>query len=326
MAAPRDSRIPSPVSPVAQGGAVMTPVLTTQLGPIRMRNPVMTASGTFGYGPEYADLVDLNQLGAIVVKGICLKPTMGNPPPRTVEVASGLINAIGLPGPGVDGFVEEYMPFLRRHDVPVIVNIWGKTIEEYAEVAARVDRVPGIAGLEINLSCPNIKEGSAVFGTNLKMFRDCIAAVRKATRLPIIPKLAPNVSDIAEYAKAAEGEGANAISLINSFPAMAVDIETRRARLANKTGGLTGPAIRPIAVRLVWLAARAVNIPVVGIGGIYSAEDAIEFLIVGARAVAVGTASFTNPGAALEVVRGMAEYLERHGLRSVDELVGTFEE
>jgi dihydroorotate dehydrogenase (NAD+) catalytic subunit len=294
-----------------------------QLGPLRLKNPVMVASGTFGYGPEYADLVDLNRLGAIVVKGICLNKTMGNPTPRTAEVASGLINAIGLPGPGVDGFVHEYMPFLRRYDVPVIVNIWGKTIEEYAEVAARFDQVPGIAALEVNLSCPNIKEGSAVFGTNPAMFRSCIAAVRKATRLPLIPKLAPNVSDITEYARAAEGEGADAISLINSFPAMAVDIETRKPKIANKVGGLTGPAIKPIAVRLVWMAARSVKIPVIGMGGIYSPEDAVEFMMVGASAVAVGTANFTDPGTALRVVDGLAAYCARQGVARVGELVGT---
>ena len=303
----------------------MTPSLITQLGPIRMRNPVMTASGTFGYGPEYADLVDLNRLGALVVKGICLKPTPGNPPPRTVEVASGLINAIGLPGPGVDGFVQQYMPFLRRHDVPVIVNIWGKTLEEYAEVAARFDEVPGVAGLEVNVSCPNIKEGSALFGTDLAMFERVVKAIRKATRLPVIPKLAPNVSDVAEYARVAEGCGADAVSLINSFPAMAVDIDTRRPKLANKTGGLSGPAIKPIALRLVWLAARAVKIPVIGMGGISTAEDALEYLIVGARAVAVGTASFTQPDTALNVVQGVEAYLERKGLRSVADLVGTLE-
>lgn len=299
--------------------------LSVNIGGIRMKNPVMVASGTFGYGPEYAPLVDLNQLGALVVKGICLLPTKGNATPRTVEVASGLINAIGLPGPGVDGFVAEYLPFLRNYDVPVIVNIWGKTIEEYVEVARRFDGVPGIAGLEVNLSCPNIKEGSAVFGTNPDAFRRCIAAVRAATRLPLIPKLAPNVSDIAEYARAAEGEGANAISLINSFPAMAVDIETRKPKLANKTGGLTGPAIKPIAIRLVWQAAQAVKIPVIGMGGIYSAEDAVEFMVVGASAVAVGTANFTDPGTALRVVAGLAAFCRAQGLARATDLVGTIQ-
>jgi dihydroorotate dehydrogenase (NAD+) catalytic subunit len=301
------------------------PDLTLSIGSIRMRNPVMTASGTFGYGPEYADLVDLNQLGALVVKGIRSVPTLGNGTPRTVEVASGLINAIGLPGPGVDGFVADYLPFLRRYDVPVIVNIWGKTIEEYAEVAARLDAVPGIAGLEINVSCPNIKEGSQLFGANLALFEKVVKSIRQATRLPVIPKLAPNVSDITEYARCAEACGADAISLINSVPALAVDIETRRPKLANITGGLTGPAIKPIALRLVWQAARAVKIPVIGMGGITCAEDALEYFIVGARAVAVGTASFTDPGTALRVIQGLGDYLERHGLQSMDQLVGTFQ-
>lgn len=303
----------------------MTPQLALNLGGIAMRNPVMTASGTFGYGPEYADLVDLNQLGAIVVKGVRSEPTLGNATPRTVEVASGLINAIGLPGPGVDGFVADYLPFLRNYDVPVIVNIWGKTIEEYAEVAARLDAVPGIAGIEVNVSCPNIKEGSQLFGTNIALFEKVVKAIRAATRLPMIPKLAPNVSDITEYARCAEACGANAISLINSVPAMAVDIETRRAKLANITGGLTGPAIKPIALRLVWQAARAVKIPVIGMGGITCAEDALEYFIVGARAVAVGTASFTDPGTALRVVQGISDYLARHNLAGLDPLVGSFQ-
>ncbi len=299
------------------------PSLSTNIGGIRMKNPVMVASGTFGYGPEYAELIDLNKLGAIVVKGICLKPTKGNATPRTVEVSSGLINAIGLPGPGVEGFVAEYMPFLRKYDVPVIVNIWGKTIEEYAEVARLFSEVPGIAGLEVNVSCPNVKEGSAMFGTDLDMFKRVIAAIRKATKLPMIPKLAPNVSDIAAYAKASEECGADAISLINSFPAMAVDIETKLPKLSNKTGGLTGPAIKPIAIRLVWQAAKAVKIPVIGIGGIYSADDALEFLIVGASAVAVGTANFTNPDTAINVVAGIEKYLADHGIARVQDLVGT---
>lgn len=301
----------------------MTPDLSTDIGGIRMNNPVMTASGTFGYGPEYAELVDLNQLGALVVKGICLNPTKGNETPRTVEVASGLLNAIGLPGPGVDGFVREYMPFLRGFKVPVIVNMWGKTIEEYADVAARLDQVSGVAGLEVNVSCPNIKQGSALFGTDLKMFERVVKAIRGATRLPVIPKLAPNVSDIAEYARCAEACGADAISLINSFPAMAVDINTRRHVLANKTGGLSGPAIKPIALRLVWLAAQAVKIPVVGMGGIASAEDALEFLMVGARAVAVGTASFTTPDTALRVIQGIRAFLAAQQMTSVSEWVAT---
>jgi dihydroorotate dehydrogenase (NAD+) catalytic subunit len=270
-----------------------------------MRNPVMVASGTFGYGPEYADLVDLNRLGAIVVKGISPGPVRGNPPPRTIEVASGLINAIGLQNPGVQGFLDEYLPFLRRFDVPVIVNIWGRSVEEYVEVARRLDGVAGVAGLEVNLSCPNIKEGSGLFSSSLDLFRRVIETVRSSTRLPLIPKLAPDIANIAAFAKAAESSGADAISLINSIPALAIDVEQRRPRLGNVTGGLSGPAIRPIAVKMVWEAARAVRIPVVGIGGISCAADALEFIIAGAAAVAVGTASFADPSTAVRVTEGI---------------------
>lgn len=299
--------------------------LSVNIGGIRMKNPVMVASGTFGYGPEYADLVDLNKLGAIVVKGICLHPTRGNATPRTAEVASGLLNAIGLPGPGVDGFVRDYMPFLRNFRTPVIVNIWGKTIEEYVEVARMFDQVDGIAGLEVNVSCPNIKEGSALFGTDLDMFSRVVEKMRAATRLPLIPKLAPNVSDIAAFARAAENTGANAISLINSFPGMAIDVKTRRPKLANVTGGLTGPAIRPIAVRLVWQAAQAVNIPVIGMGGISRLDDALEFFIVGADAVALGTVNFTDPSAAINLIDGLEKYLAANGMRSITGLTGTIQ-
>lgn len=303
----------------------MKPDLSTTIGGIRMKNPVMTASGTFGYGPEYADLIDLNALGAIVVKGISLHPVKGNPPPRTVETASGLINAIGLQNPGVDGFIREYVPFLRRFDTPVIVNIWGRTIEEYEQVAERFDATDGIAGLEINVSCPNIKEGSCMFSSNIEMFRRVVAAVRRKTKRPMIPKLAPDHAHIADFAKAAEACGADAISLINTLPAMAIDAETRRPILGNKTGGLSGPAIKPVAVKQVWDAARAVRIPVVGIGGIYSATDALEFIIAGATAVAVGTANFTQPSTALEVVEGLRSYLARHNLASVRDLVGSLQ-
>jgi dihydroorotate dehydrogenase (NAD+) catalytic subunit len=298
------------------------PDCRVRLGPLTLRNPVLTASGTFGYGPEYADLVDYSTLGAIVVKGIRMEPMPGNPTPRTVETPSGLINAIGLPGPGVEGFIREYLPFLRRCDVPVIVNIWGRTEEEYGDVAARLSAEDGVAGLELNVSCPNIKEGSRAFGTNLDAFRRVVERVRKVTALPVIPKLAPNVSDIAVFARAAEEAGADAISLINSIPAMAVDIETRRPVLGNVTGGLTGPAIRPIAVKLAWDAARAVRIPVIAMGGIRDAADALEFIIVGAAAVAVGTASFVHPATATEVAAGIRDYLLRHGLPSLDALRG----
>ena len=299
------------------------PDLSVNLGGVRMKNPVMVASGTFGYGPEYADLVDLNRLGAIVVKGISAEPWRGNPPPRTVEVASGLINAIGLQNPGAEVFLRDDLPFLRQFDVPVIVNIWGRTVEEYAAVAERLSAVAGIAALELNVSCPNIKEGRTAFGTNLPMFRRVLAAVRLKTRLPLIPKLAPDLSQIKGFAQAAEAEGADALSLINSIPALAIDIETRRPVLANRTGGLSGPAIKPIALKLVWEAAQAVKIPVVGIGGIATAADALEFLIAGASAVAIGTANFTEPATALAVADGIRDYLVRHNLGTVKELVGT---
>lgn len=301
----------------------MKPNLQVNLGGIKMKNPVMTASGTFGYGPEYADLVDLNRLGAVVVKGISREPVRGNPLPRTVEVASGLINAIGLQNPGVDGFVREYMPFLRKFDVPVIVNIWGRLIEDYAHVAERFNAVDGVAGLEVNVSCPNIKEGSCTFGSNLDMFKRVIAAVREKTKLPLIPKLAPDIAGIKTFAKAAEESGADAISLINSIPAMAIDIEERRPKLGNVTGGLSGPAIKPIAVKMVWEAAKAVKIPIIGIGGISNAADALEFIIAGATAVAIGTANFTEPSTAVSVIEGMTAYLVRRGVKSISELAGS---
>ena len=297
--------------------------LGVQIGSLRMRNPVMVASGTFGYGPEYAELVDLSRLGAIVVKGIAMEPTRGNPIDRTFETASGLMNAIGLPNPGCQGFVETYMPFLRGVDVPVIANIWGRTVEEYEAVAEAFDGVDGVHGLELNVSCPNIKEGSAMFGTCLETFRRVVEGVRARTLLPLIPKLAPNVSDIRVFARAAEEAGADAISLINSVPALAIEIESRTPRLANVTGGLTGPAIKPIAVKLVWEAASAVSIPVIGMGGILSADDAIEFIIAGASAVAVGTASFVNPNAAVEVIEGIESYFRRHDLKRIGDLSGT---
>jgi len=299
------------------------PDLAITLAGIRMKNPVMVASGTFGYGPEYADLVDLSQLGAMVVKGISLEPWRGNQTPRTVEVASGLINAIGLQNPGAEGFLKSYLPFLRKFDVPVIVNIWGRTVEEYAAVAARLSTTEGIAALELNVSCPNIKEGSKSFGSNADMFSRVIAATRAVTKLPLIPKLAPDVFRIAEFARLAEAEGADALAITNSIPAMAIDIETRRPKLANITGGLSGPAIKPIAVRLVWEAAKAVKIPIIGMGGIYSATDAVEFFIAGASAVAVGTANFMEPATALNVAAGLRDYLARHQLNSIRALAGT---
>jgi len=301
----------------------LNPSLEVDLAGIHMKNPVMVASGTFGYGPEYADVVDLNCLGAIVVKGILVEPWEGNATPRMVEVPGGLVNAIGLQNPGVEKFIAEYVPFLRQFDTAVIVNIWGRTLEEYARVAARLDGVDGIHGLELNISCPNIKQGGIAFGTDPDAAAEVIQVVRKETGLPLIPKLSPNVSDIAQFARIAEQAGADAISLINSIPAMVIDVEARRPILANKTGGLSGPAVHPVAVRLVWEAAKAVSIPVIGMGGISNAEDALEFLIAGADAVAVGTANFSDPLTSLRVIDGIREYLVRHEMPSVRDLVGS---
>ena len=295
--------------------------LSVQIGKLSLQHPVMTASGTFGYGAEYAELIDLNQLGAVVVKGICLSPVRGNPTPRTVEVASGLINAIGLQGPGVDGFIKKHWPFLKALNVPTIINIWGTTVEEYAEVARRFDALGGVGALELNVSCPNIKAGGAQFGTDLRLLGQVVAACRRETKLPLITKMSPNVVSIAPYAKAAEEAGSDALSITNSYPAMAIDIETRRPKLANVTGGLTGPCIKPIAIKLVWEAAQAVKIPVIGMGGIQTAADAIEFMMAGATAVAVGTANFYEPQTCLNVIAGIREFMQRHGMEDVRELI-----
>jgi dihydroorotate dehydrogenase (NAD+) catalytic subunit len=297
--------------------------LSVRIGSLTLQNPVTVASGTFGYGVEYSQLLDLNRLGAVVVKGIRLGPVRGNPTPRTVEVASGLINAIGLQGPGVEGFIEKYWPFLKTLQVPTIINIWGTTVEEYAEVARRFDALGGVGALELNVSCPNIKEGGAQFGTDLKLLSQVVSACRQVTRLPLITKMSPNVVSIAPYAKAAEAAGSDALSIMNSYPAMAIDIATRRPRLANVTGGLTGPCIKPIAIKLVWEAAKAVKIPIIGMGGIQSAADAIEFLMAGATAVAVGTANFYEPQTALQIISGLEQFLQQHGLDDVRQLIGS---
>jgi dihydroorotate dehydrogenase (NAD+) catalytic subunit len=299
--------------------------LSVAIGKLRMQNPVTVASGTFGYGVEYAQLVDLNQLGAVVVKGIRLHPVAGNPTPRTVEVTSGMLNAIGLQGPGVEGFIKKYWPFLKGLRVPTIINIWGATIEEYGEVARRLDGLEGVGALELNVSCPNIKEGGAQFGTDVSSLGRVVEACRKATRLPLITKMSPNVPSIRPYARAAEESGSDALSITNSFPAMAIDIETRRPKLANVTGGLSGPCVKPMALKLVWEAATAVNIPIIGMGGIENAADAIEFMMAGATAVAVGTANFYEPQTALQVIAGIEEFMRQHGIGDVGELLGTLE-
>ena len=296
--------------------------LSVQIGKLTLQNPVMVASGTFGYGVEYAQLLDLNQLGAVVVKGIRLHPVRGNPPPRTAEAVSGMLNAIGLQGPGVDGFIKKYWPFLKKLKVPAIINIWGTTVDEYAEVARRFDALGGVGALELNVSCPNIKEGGAQFGTDMKLLAQVVAACRRATELPLITKLSPNVVKIAPFAKVAEDAGSDALSIMNSYPAMAIDIETRRPKLANVTGGLTGPCIKPIAIKLVWEAANAVKIPIIGMGGIQNAADAIEFMMAGATAVAVGTANFYEPQTPLQVIAGIREFMQRKGIEDVRTLTG----
>ena len=315
------SNVQSPKSKVAGTNDGVN--LSVNIGKLKLQNPVMVASGTFGYGVEYAQLLDLNQLGAVVVKGIRLGPVRGNDTPRTVEVASGLINAIGLQGPGVDGFIKKYWPFLRTLKVPTIINIWGTTVEEYAEVAERFDALGGGGALELNVSCPNIKKGGAQFGTDLKLLAQVVAACRKVTKLPLITKMSPNVVSIAPFAQAAEDAGSDALSIMNSYPAMAIDIETRRPKLANGTGGLTGPGIKPIAIKLIWEAARAVKIPIIGMGGIQNAADAIEFMVAGATAVAVGTANFYEPQTALQVIAGLREFMEKRGLKDAKEIIGS---
>ncbi len=299
--------------------------LAVEVAGLRFKNPLIAASGTFGYGVEYEGLLDLSRLGGLVSKGLYLEPRDGCPTPRIVETPSGLLNAIGLQGVGVRGFVMDVLPRLARYDTVVLVNICGDTVEEYAEVARILDGAPGVRGLEINISCPNVKKGGMAFGGDPVMTHEVVAAVRKATRLPVIPKLSPNVGDIAVFARAAEEAGADALSCINTLLGLVVDVEARKPRLAFGTGGLSGPAIRPVAVRMAWQAARAVKVPVIGIGGITSARDALEFLIAGCRAVQIGTANFVDPGLYDRMLEELAEYLERHGLADVNQVVGTLQ-
>jgi dihydroorotate dehydrogenase (NAD+) catalytic subunit len=292
---------------------------------IRMKNPVMTASGTFGYGSEYVDFIDLNKLGAVVVKGITSVPWTGNSMPRIFETPSGMLNAIGLQNVGVDGFIDKKLPYLRNFDVPVIVNICGEQVEEYLEVTEKLDAADGVAAIELNISCPNLHCGGMSFGVDPKLTDELVKGVREKTTLPLLVKLSPNVTDITVIACAAEEAGADGLSVINTALGMAIDINTRRPQLANITGGLSGPAIKPIAIRMVWQVYNAVSIPIIGMGGIMTGDDAIEFFIAGASAVAVGTANFINPRASLDVVDGIQEYLERHELGSIAELVGSLE-
>ncbi|MGD9290816.1 MAG: dihydroorotate dehydrogenase [Desulfobacterales bacterium] len=299
--------------------------LSVNLGGLQLQNPVMTASGTFGYAREFDHLVNLNRLGGIIVKGLSLKPTKGNPPPRIVETACGMLNAIGLENVGIEGFVTDKLPFLARLAPPVIANIYGTLEEEYVELAARIDAIEAIAAIEVNISCPNVKAGGMVFGVDPTAVFRVVQGVREQTSKPLIVKLSPNVTDITEIAMAAQEAGADCLSLINTLTAMVVDIETRRPRLANITGGLSGPAIKPIAVRMVWQVAQAVNIPVIGIGGIMTAEDALEFMIVGASAVQVGTANFVNPSVTTDIIDGIEAFLAERNIDRIVDLIGTLD-
>ena len=299
------------------------PHTAVDIGGIELKNPVMTASGTFGYGREFEQLVDLNRLGGIIVKGLSIEPTKGNPPPRIAETPCGMLNAIGLENIGFTAFVQEKLPFLKTIATPTFVNIYGKSVSEYAALAKKIDEVEDITGVEVNISCPNVKVGGVAFGAYPDSASEVVRAVRKRTSKPLMVKLSPNVTDITEIASSVEAAGADSISLINTITGMAVDIETRRPRLANITGGLSGPAIKPIALRMVWQVAQTVNIPVLGIGGIMTAKDALEFLIAGAVAVQIGTVNFINPNAAIEIIDGIESYLSEKKIDRLSDIIGS---
>ncbi len=301
------------------------PDLSVEIAGIHLKNPVMPASGTFGYGEEYAPYLDIERIGAIVTKGLSLRPKAGNPTPRIAETISGMLNAIGLQNVGVDDFIKYKLPFLREVNTPAIVNFFGNTLDEYGEVASRLSDIPEIAGVELNISCPNVKKGGIVFGTDPKAASEVVTLVRKNLKKPLIVKLTPNVTDITIIARAVEEAGADAISCINTLTGMAVDIKSRRPRLANRTGGLSGPAIRPVALRMVHQVVQAVKIPVIGVGGIVRPMDAIEFLIVGARAVQVGTANFVDPQAMITIIDGIEQFLVEEGLSDIGQLIGSLE-
>lgn len=294
----------------------------TTIAGITFKNPVMTASGTFGSGMEYSEFVDLNQLGAVVTKGVANVPWPGNPTPRVAEVYGGMLNAIGLQNPGIDVFMERDIPFLKQYDTRIIVNICGKTVEDYVEVVERLGEEPAVAMLEINVSCPNVKEGAIAFGQKADALFHITQEVKKHARQPVIMKLSPNVTDIGEMARAAEAAGADALSLINTITGMKIDIHKRKFVLANKTGGMSGPAIKPVAVRMVYQTAQAVQIPIIGMGGIATAEDAIEFILAGASAVSIGAMNFVNPYTTVEVVRGIEEYMRQYHVENLTDLIG----
>ena len=301
------------------------PDLRVNIGGLSLRNPVITASGTFGYGEEFKPFFDLNRLGAIIVKGLSLEPTKGNKPPRIAETPCGMLNAIGLENIGIEAFIEKKLPFLKTLSTPTIVNIYGKSIDEYSQLAERIEAIDGISGIEVNISCPNVKKGGIAFGVKPKSAYKVTKAVREKTSKTLIVKLSPNVTDISEIAVSAVDAGADSLSLINTITGMSIDINTRRSRLANITGGLSGPAIRPIALRMVWQVAQKVKVPVIGIGGIVSAEDAIEFFIAGATAVQIGTANFVNPRATIEIIEGIERYLADRNISSLSEITGTLD-
>jgi len=298
------------------------PDLRITIGGVVFKNPVLTASGTFGYGKEFAPYVNLHHLGGVVVKGISLEPRRGNPPPRIVETTGGMLNAIGLENVGLDRFISEKMPYLREIGARVIVNILGDSLEEYQTLGQRLNEIDGISALEINISCPNVKKGGVAFGTDPAMAEAVTRAVCTHSTLPVIVKLSPNVTDITQIARAAEQGGAQAVSLINTLLGMAIDAKSRRPRLANIVGGLSGPAIKPIALRMVWQVAQAVRIPVIGIGGITTTEDALEFLLAGATAIEVGTANFVNPRASQEIVEGLGRYMTENKITGISEVIG----
>jgi len=297
--------------------------MAVEIAGLKLKNPVMTASGTFGYGEEYAEYIDLNKLGAIVVKGLSLKPRLGNPPPRIMETAGGMLNAVGLQNVGVDVFLQEKLPFLRRYDVAVIANIYGESYLEYSQVARILSQTEGVHALEVNVSCPNVKKGGLSFGSDPKAAAEVTRRVKGETHLPVIVKLTPNVTDIAAVAQAVENAGADAVSLINTLTGMSIDLAARTPHLKNVTGGLSGPAIKPVALRMVWQVAQRVSIPVIGIGGIMTAEDALEFMIAGASAVQIGTANFINPYATIEIIDGISHYMHDHKIKSIKDIVGT---
>ena len=299
--------------------------MQTTIAGVTFKNPVMTASGTFGSGMEYGEFVDLNQLGAVVTKGVANVPWPGNPTPRVAEVYGGMLNAIGLQNPGIDVFLERDIPFLKQYDTKIIVNVCGKTVEDYVDVVEKLGEEPAVAMLEINVSCPNVKEGAIAFGQKADALYNITQELKKHAKQPIIMKLSPNVTDITEMAKAAEAAGADALSLINTITGMKIDIHRRKFAIANKTGGMSGPAIKPIAVRMVYQAAHAVNIPIIGMGGIANAEDAIEFILAGASAVSVGAMNFVNPYTTVEVVKGIEAYMECYHVENLTDLIGAVE-